>query len=59
MEIRDALVVTPESGTAVANLDLEEERSEGRPTAGMPQLINVLEAIPRRMYESGNGNGGF
>lgn len=47
MDIRDPLVATPESGTAVANLDFEEENIEGRPKAAIPQLINVLVAIPR------------
>lgn len=33
-------------GTAAANLDLEEERTEGKAEAvAMPQLISVLEAM--------------
>lgn len=33
-------------GTAAANLDLEDERTEGRTAAAaMPQLINALAAI--------------
>lgn len=38
------LVAPRDTGIAAANLDLVEERKEGQ-TAGIPQLINVLEAI--------------
>lgn len=43
--LEDALTATPEIGTAAANLDLEEERTEGKAVVAMPQLIKVLEAI--------------
>ena len=33
------------SGIAAANLDLEEERTDGKAVLAMPQLINVLAAI--------------
>lgn len=49
MEKREeALAPTPEIGTAAANLDLEEERTEGKAVVAMPQLIKVLEAIEKR-----------
>lgn len=35
-------------GTAAANLDLEEERTEGKAVVAMPQLIKVLEAIEEK-----------
>lgn len=44
----DALTATPEMGTAAANLDLEEERTEGKAVVAMPQLIKVLEAIEEK-----------
>ena len=44
----DALTATPEMGTPTANLDLEEERTEGKAVVAMPQLIKVLEAIEEK-----------
>ena len=43
--LEEALAPTLGSCTAVANLDLEEERTEGKAVVAMPQLIKVLEAI--------------
>ena len=45
MVIREELVATPESGTAAANLDLDDDSSEGRHTAVIPQLIKEFDAI--------------
>lgn len=53
MEKREvALTVEQGSETAVANLDLEEERTEGKAVVAMPQLINVLEDILRTWKKS-------
>lgn len=43
MKRAEALEPKQESGTAVANLDFEEERRDGK--AEIAELINVLEAI--------------
>lgn len=43
------------SETAVTNLDLEEERTEGKAVAAMPQLIRVLEAILGELCEIWQG----
>ncbi len=43
MKRAEALGPKQESGTAVANLDFEEERRDGK--AEIAELINVLEAI--------------
>lgn len=47
MEKRDtAFVEAPlGSGTAAANFDLEEERTDGKEVVEMPQLISDLAAI--------------
>lgn len=47
------LVAPTDTGIAAANLDLVEERKEGQ-TAGIPQLINVLEAISSSSFFFGN-----
>ena len=53
MENREeALTETPEIGTPVANLDLEEERTEGKAVVAMPKLIKVLEAIEKQWQRS-------
>ena len=41
----EALAPTLGRGVAVANLDFEEERTDGKAVVAMPQLINVLAAI--------------
>lgn len=43
------------SETAVTNLDLEEERTEGKAVVAMPQLIKVLEAILGELCEVWGG----
>lgn len=43
--LEEALAPTLGSWAAVANLDLEEDRTEGKAVVAMPQLIKVLEAI--------------
>lgn len=45
----EALTPTLERGVAVANLDFEEERTDGKAVVAMPQLINVLAAICLRL----------
>lgn len=48
--LEEALAPTLGSWTAlVANLDLEDERTEGKAVVAMPQLIKVLEAINEQM----------
>lgn len=43
------------SETAVKNLDLEDERTEGKAMVAMPQLIRVLEAILGELCEVWEG----
>lgn len=48
MEKRDAAFADAAalgSGTAAANFDLEEERTDGKAVVETPQLINELAAI--------------
>ena len=46
------LTLTPGNDTAVpANLDLEEEKTEGNAVVAMPQLIRVLAAMAKVLWE--------
>lgn len=42
------MALTKDCGNAAANLDFEEERTDGK-TAAMPQLISALVAILRNI----------
>ena len=61
MEKRDeALVTVLGSVIEAANLDLDEDRTDGKTAAAMPELIKVLEAILKdwEIFVSENGGGG-
>lgn len=45
MNLEEAFPQTPGRWTALVNLDLDEERTDGKAVVEIPQLINVLEAI--------------